>query len=195
VFFVPVFAPVRPDGATFSGRLLAKGRQFLRAACPAAAAAAAALLISLVTQIRTSHVVLSSLFALTFGLFLAGLCSVLHSAAGLTLSQVFTLAAGLAQVSTPYYINPFIHSTSGAVRMRIVQLSIDINPLLVGASGILQFDWLRSPYLYQRCLIGGYQYPFYYPSALKTGIFFAVAGVILIAVSALRKYRTNETPA
>jgi hypothetical protein len=95
--------------------------------------------------------------------------------------------------STPYYVNSFIRATSGELRMRVVQLAVDMNPLLVGAAGIFRFDWLRSRHLYETCLIGGYQYPFYYPSALKMGIILAVVGIVLMGVSAWRE--AGETPA
>jgi hypothetical protein len=73
-----------------------------------------------------------------------------------------------------------------------VQTAVNINPLLVGASGIVGFDWLRSEDLYETCLIGGYQYPFYYPSALKVGIILASLGFILLGVSTFRKAGASE---
>ena len=76
--------------------------------------------------------------------------------------------------------------------MRVVQTAININPLLVGAAGILDFDWLRHPDLYHSCLIGGWQFPFYYPHALKTGITITIIGIILIAVSAVRRAGSCE---
>ena len=192
VFVVPLYFWARPREASWSGRFARQALRFLYPGGLVGAGAAAALLTSLVSPLPAGRMLLASLFALTFGIFLAGVFCAARAVLGVALSQVVALAAGLLMVSTPYYVNPFILATSGALRMRVVQAAVSINPLLVGAAGVLRFDWLRSPHLYQTCLIGGYQYPFYYPSALKIGIILTVMGIILMAASAFRKADKGE---
>ncbi len=187
LFVVPVFCCKRPKAPHLSQRLVSQYARFLQPLGIAAAGAAAAALASFVTPIGPGRFLLASLFALSFGLFMAGICSVLRSFLGISLSQALTLLAGLLMASTPYYVNSFIRATSGGTRIRVVQLAVDVNPLLVGAAGVFRFDWLRSRQLYETCLIGAYQYPFYYPSALKMGIILAAIGIVLMGVSAWRK--------
>jgi hypothetical protein len=192
VFAVPIYLSDRPRGATWLKRLARQLLCFLRPCGLLGTGAAAALLASLVTPVPAGCILLVSLFALTFGIFLAGACLSLRALLGAHAAQALALALGLLMVSTPYYVNPFILATSGALRMRVVQLSVDVNPLLAGAAGILKFDWLRSPHLYSTCLIGARQYPFRYPSAVKVGIVLFVTGIILIGLSALRKAGDGE---
>jgi hypothetical protein len=187
VFTVPLYLCLRPQGAGWSNRLLRQLRSFLYPCGILASGMVAALLSSFVTPVPAGRILLATLFAAAFGLFLAGVCSGARALTGRTPAQALTLGIGLLMVSTPYYVNPFIRAASGALRMRVVQTAVNVNPLLVGAAGVLKFDWLRAPHLYQTCLVGGYQYPFYYPSATKIGIIFSAVGIILIAVSAFRK--------
>lgn len=192
LFTVPIFFSFRPGGHSWTARLRSLGVRLLRPAGLIAAGAAAALLASFVTPVGVGRILLCCVFALTFGLLLAGLCSVLLRFLNALIAQVCTLAVGLLMVSTPYYINPFILAASGPARMRIAQLAVSINPLLVGARGILGFDWLRSDHLYNTCLIGGWQFPYYYPPALRVGILMAVAGIILMVASALKRAGEGE---
>ena len=193
LFTVPVFHCRRLEAPSLPRRMLRQYARFLQPLGIAVAGTVAAALASFVTPVGLGRILMATVFALSFGLFLAGLCSVLRSFLGSSLSQALTLFVGLVMASTPYYVNSFILATSGELRMRVVQLAVDINPLLVGASGVFRFDWLRSPHLYQTCLIGGYQYPFNYPSALKMGIIMAAIGIVLMGVSAWR--RAGETKA
>lgn len=192
VFFVPSYLAGKSSGDTWPKRLLEQFTRLSRPAGLVTVGTVAALLATFVTPVPPGQILLASLFALTFCIFLAGVCAAARALLGSRPAQALTLAAGLLMVSTPYYVNPFIRATSGAWRMRVVQAAVNINPLLVGAAGILSFDWLRHPDLYQNCLIGGWQFPFYYPCALKTGITFTIIGIILIAVSAVRRADSCE---
>jgi hypothetical protein len=187
LFVVPAYHCRRPQAAALLSRILLQYRRFLFPLGITAAGAAAAALASLVNPLGLGRILLATVFALSFGLFLAGLCSALRAFLGSSLSQALTLLVGLAMASTPYYVNSFIRATSGELRMKVVQLAVDMNPLLAGAAGIFNFDWLRSRHLYQTCLIGGYQYPFRYPSALKMGIILAAVGIVLLGASAWRR--------
>lgn len=192
VFSVPAYLSSGPRGDAWSKRLIEQLACLSRPGGLVAAGAAAALLASFVTPVPPGRILLASLLALAFGTFLAGVCTAVRALLGSRLAQALALVVGLLMVSTPYYVDPFIRATSGALRMRVVQVAVNINPLLVGAAGILNFDWLRHPDLYQTCLIGGWQFPFYYPSTLKAGITLSVIGIILIAVSAARRADSCE---
>jgi hypothetical protein len=189
---MPVLYSSRPAATTVKARILAQGMRFRCALILVAAGAVAAFLASWVTPVAWTDILLISIFALCFGAFAAGVCAVLRMILTGSLAQGFTLAVGLLMLGTPYYINPFILATAGRMRMWIVQTAVNVNPLLAGANGILGFDWLRSRDLYENCLIGGYQYPFYYPSAVKVGIILASLGIILMGVSTLRKAGSSE---
>jgi hypothetical protein len=193
LFVVPVYCCGRPRGESLPRRLVRQYAGFARPLGIAAGGAAASVLASLITPVGLGRLLLATVFALAFGLFLAGLCSILRSFLRVPLSQALTLFTGLVMAGTPYYINSFIRAATGGLRIRVAQLAVDINPLLVGAAGIFRFDWLRSRHLYETCLIGAYQYPFYYPSALKMGIILAVVGIVLLGASAWRKAGETQT--
>ena len=192
VFCVPAFSTTARGEQGWLKRFRRQMLNFLLTTGLLTAGTIAALLASLVTPVPAHHVMLVFLFALAFALFLAGICGAARALLGTVPAQALALAVGLLMVSTPYYINPFIRASSGALRMRVVQAAVNINPLLVGAAGILKFDWLRHSDLYQTCLIGGWQFPFYYPGALKTGITLGVIGIILIALSSFGKVVKSE---
>lgn len=192
IFIMPVYLAGRSRETTWAKRLLERFRSLLRPLGFLVSGAVAAFLASFVTPIPASRILLASVFAAAFGILVAGICAAGRALLPAGAAQAISLAAGLLMVSTPYYVNSLILATSGALRMRVVQLAVDANPLLVGTAGIMGYDWLRSPHLYQRCLIGGYQYPFYYPSAAKVGIIFAAVGIILMAASVFRRANPNE---
>jgi hypothetical protein len=192
VFVIPVFFSSVPIEDTWPGRFGRRLLQLSYAGGLIASGAAAALLASFVTPVPATRILLLSLFAAAFCVFLAGVCSAARTAFGAAAAQLLTLLVGLLMCTTPYYVNPFIQATAGELRMYVVQAAVNVNPLLVGAAGILRYDWLRAPHLYERCLIGGHQYPFYYPSPIKAGIILFAAGMLLIAASSLRKVRNIE---
>ena len=187
VFAVPACCIWRPAAGRWPGRAKAPLMQMRQAVWLVGAGAAGGGLGSLASAPPDAGILTGSAFALSFAVFLAGTCFLAGAAFGRTAAQVLTIGIGLLMVSTPYYVNPLILLSSGALRMRVVQAAVNVNPLLVGAAGIMNFDWLRAGALYHTCLIGGYQYPFYYPGALKVGIIFGIAGMIFMMASTLRK--------
>jgi len=187
IFAASIFLADRTGEAKWPGRIARRLKNLLYPLGILSFGTIAALLSSFVAPLPFLTILLLGLFSLSFCLFLAGVILGARALCGQFLSQAIVLGSGLLMISTPYYVNPFILSTSGALRMLVVQWAININPLLIGSAGIMRFDWLRAPSLYDRCLIGGYQYPFYYPSPLKVGIILALAGIILIGLSAIRE--------
>lgn len=119
-------------------------------------------------------------FLIGYGLMLTSLCLLMMSSAvSSNLTQVIVTALAFLMLGTVFYANPLIESTpSNQIRQGIVQWSINLNPILVIAGTVFNYDIMLSPLMYRISLIQ--YYPHYYPEWWNFIVAYLVVGLICL---------------
>lgn len=121
------------------------------------------------------------LFLIIYGLMIGSLCLLLVSlGVSGNLMQVIVTLITFLMLGTVFYANPLIESApSNQIRQAIVQWSINLNPILIIAGTVFNYDIMLSPLMYRISLIQ--YYPHYYPEWWNFIAAYLVVGVICLA--------------
>ncbi|MFH1421612.1 MAG: hypothetical protein ABIH42_02715, partial [Planctomycetota bacterium] len=123
---------------------------------------------------------LSTLFMASFALLITGITVFFSLLFSVSLGQVISAIISFLIISAPFYLSYILRIVPSGMKLSVAQAVVNINPITAVSASVLEFDWLRSPRMYSICPIGGEQFPFYYPSAVKVAIIYFICGLLLL---------------
>lgn len=114
------------------------------------------------------------------------------------LSQLIIMVLVIMMCGTVFYANPFIETyrTDQEIRQTIINLAVNLNPILVIAGNFWGHDLLRAQQMYQISLIGPY-YPYSYTDWRYLLIGYWVIAILCLAISQIvlpRKSSSESLP-
>lgn len=100
------------------------------------------------------------------------------------LSQLIVTVLVIMMCGTVFYANPFIETyrADQEIRQTIINLAVNLNPMLVIAGNFFGHDLLRAQQMYQLSLIGPY-YPYSYTDWRYLVIGYWVIAILCLTIS------------